>query len=277
MPQRARCSDCPLTWTARAHTGGPTGALPPFAANDAKALNYMLAIGQVQFALFSYGMQNLTANDFENAGFNKSVYTELQLMQQEHTVRPRALPCVRQRGGPPSLTAAAHAPRVGAARHLGQVQMAWMMAEIVVLNATVVSSCTYNFSSLYELTNSTDMSTGSSSTNNETSGDMTGSQNSTMMITPVSFMQAALRIHNLTLEAYIGVINRIRFVLPPPPGQLDAVGNSCCTHGAMGPLHPPGPQQRWHRPDVRIDHRYRGPPCRLPELDAQPPAVPGCV
>ena len=74
-----------------------------------------------------------------------------------------------------------------------------MKAELKALNTTAVASCTYNFSSILIVTvTNTTTTVGNETMINST---VTVSVNATM------FLQAALLVHNVSLEAYIGVIN----------------------------------------------------------------------
>ena len=67
---------------------GPIDGLAAvLAENDGRALNYMLAVANVQSALFTVGIQNSTAEDFVNQGYNESVYANIVRMQEEHKVR----------------------------------------------------------------------------------------------------------------------------------------------------------------------------------------------
>lgn len=112
--------------SAFAVNGTATNATITATTNDARALNYILAFENLQWSFFDQGLQNMTAADFVTAGYNESVYTRLQTMQQQHIIHTN-----------------------------------WLRAVIRARNETVQESCTFNFTQLFNTTSepTTDNST----------------------------------------------------------------------------------------------------------------------
>jgi hypothetical protein len=83
--------------------------------------------------------------------------------------------------------------------------MAWMTRTLQALNTTAVAPCTYNFSSVLALISHNGTMNGTDGGNSTGTGNMT----LTVEVVPAALLRAALRLHNLTLEAYVGVVGAI--------------------------------------------------------------------
>lgn len=189
-----------------------------------RALNYILVLENLQVAFFDTGLGNLTAEDFVLAGYNESVYNQLKVMQQQHIVRapasrpPRSAP----RGGGVQMADGVAAPRGSAASRRVQIHNNWLRAVIRARNGTVVEPCAYNFSSLFT-------TIPPSEEDNSTTTNSTTPTNETSIIQPATFIENAMKLHNLTTEAVLGVIGRLS-----DPNLVETVASMAVVEGQHG-------------------------------------------